>query len=81
MRYYEEISTSTRKAAKEFRCIWCGESINVGDTHQRTVSKYMGDFQDHRFHLECVTPCEEECAEMDGEFMPYENERGKEAKP
>lgn len=81
MSYYEEISRTTPKASKTHRCIWCGEPIVEGETHQRVVSKYMGDFQDNRFHMECVKPCEAECAEMGGEFMPYENERGKEAKP
>lgn len=81
MSYYEEISRTTPKARKPHRCIWCGQSINVGEAHEHVVSMYMGEFQDNRFHLECVKPCETECAEMDGEFMPYENERGKKAKP
>jgi hypothetical protein len=81
MTYIEEISRSKPKARKQHRCIWCGEPIMVGEVHEHSVSKYMSDLQDHRFHLECVKPCEEGCAEMDGEFMPYENERGKEATP
>ena len=77
MSYYEEISRSKPKARKLHRCIWCGENIDVGEVYEYVAYKYMGDFQTNHFHLECVMPCVKECDEMDGEFMPYENTRGK----
>lgn len=80
--YYEAISDTSPKAKVNHQCIWCGEDIKIGEIHRRIVSKYMGDFQDHRFHSECVKPCHMVCMRQDGEFQPHDNMRGSvEAKP
>lgn len=82
MSFYREISNTTPKAKKAHCCIWCGEDIDVGVQHYHIVSVYMGDFQDHRFHIECINPCHEVCDENEGEFEPHGNVRGSlEAKP
>lgn len=62
------------KARKPYRCIWCGESIAVGDKHRYEISKYDGAFQNHRWHPECDEPAgiDLQCEEL---FMPYGNER------
>ncbi len=79
---YEQISSTTPKSRKPHRCMWCGESIQVGEVHNRETGTYYGEFQDNRFHSECFGPMQEHCQENDGEFFPYENERPtKEAKP
>lgn len=72
---YTNISSTTPKARKPHRCIWCGKTIEVGEIHEREVGTYFGDFQDHRYHKECREVGSEITMENDGEFEPYENER------
>lgn len=72
---YTALSSTTPKARKPHRCAWCGETIPVGEVHRRETGTYCGEFQDNRFHAECVGAAQEHCQENDGEFFPYENER------
>jgi len=72
---YDDISRTTPRARKPHKCIWCGEQIEVGEKHHKIVGKYFGEFQNHRFHDECLDESHEHCDENDGEFFPYENER------
>ena len=74
---YQEIRHYSLIARKPHRCIWCGEPIQKGDLHIRIKSKFDGDLQDHRFHGECVDPCHEHCDQSEGEFIPFDNKRGK----
>lgn len=50
---YELLSETKPVARKQYRCIWCPENILKGERHIHECSKYEGDFQDHRWHLEC----------------------------
>ena len=72
---FELIRESFPVARKKHRCIWCGESIQVGLKHRHEISKFDG-LQDHRWHLECNEASAEYFNSGDGpEFCPYENER------
>ena len=63
-------------AKKLHKCIWCGEAIPAGMKYRHEFSKYCGDVQNHKFHLECYTSMQKYIdAEEDGEFEPYMNER------
>lgn len=65
-------------ARKSHRCIWCGESILVGEKHRHEISKY-DELQDFRWHLECVKAATDWFSGGDGpEFDAYENERPRE---
>lgn len=68
---YELIRESFPVAAKDHRCIWCGETILKNTKHRYEISRF-GDLQNHRWHLEC-----NEAADFsDGpEFEAYENQR------
>ena len=62
------------KAAKDYRCEWCGESIPKGEVHAHFVGVWEGEWQNWRMHDECYdySTSTDEC--QDG-FMPFENER------
>lgn len=49
---YQLIRESWPIARKGHLCIWCGESIQIGEKHRHEISTYDG-FQDHRWHTEC----------------------------
>lgn len=71
---YALIRESFPVARKVHRCIWCGESIAVGEKHRHEISKFY-DMQDFRWHLECNEDSVK-YFEADGpEFSAYENER------
>ena len=42
------------KARKAYKCLWCGEPINKGDKHYRLDWIYDGEFNNGRWHLECL---------------------------
>lgn len=74
---YQLLSETEPVARKEYRCIWCPELILKGEKHVHESSKYDGDFQDHRWHLECKKAADgffRKCG--DGEFMPHACKRG-----
>ncbi len=73
---YTLLSKTTPKARKSFRCIWCGQRIQIGEPYVRETGTYSGDFQSFAFHPKCKIACEaalRECGEE--EFEPYDNER------
>lgn len=73
---WDLISDTRPVARKNYKCIWCGEKIPIGEKHVHTISNYCGDFQNHRFHNECNDAMDEHCSKQhDGEFEPYRNER------
>lgn len=56
---YQLLSETKPKARKPYRCIWCPEQIAKGEVHVHEVSKYEGEFQDHRWHPECKAASDE----------------------
>jgi len=62
----------------EHICIWCGQTVNKGQTYIIEKSVYDGEMQDHKWHPECKLESYKQIWE-DGieDFIPYENERGK----
>lgn len=74
---YEEISKAEPVARKEYACIWCHERIEKGEKHIHEVSKYDGDFQDMRWHMECLKAFHDSYDKNDGgEFEPHSHNRG-----
>jgi len=75
---YRCLGETWPRARKEHRCIWCGQSICVGETHCHERSIYDGEFQNHRWHRECHE-AGRDTANFEGgsfEFDPYTNNRG-----
>lgn len=73
---YTLLSEVRPKARKEHRCIWCSQSIPVGETYVRETSVYDGEMQDHKWHEECLSACLEYLKDgLHEDFMPYVNER------
>jgi hypothetical protein len=69
------LDLSRPKARKRHRCVWCGEWIEVGETHVRAVGVYYGDFQSDRFHDECDKASRDFFRENE-EFDPGSFKRG-----
>lgn len=44
---------TVNRPTKAHRCVWCHETIAIGERHLRYVGVWQGDFQDWRVHLEC----------------------------
>ena len=73
---YHLFSMTTRKAAKQHRCIWCGQPISKGDAYQEERSVYEGGHQLHRWHPECRQAAQDGLADGDDpEFIPHSAER------
>lgn len=51
---YHQFSLIERKARKQYRCIWCGQSISEEETYEHEQSIYDGRHQNHRWHPECL---------------------------
>ena len=66
--------TTWPTARKAHRCIWCGETILVGEKHAHYTGKWEGEFQDWRMHSECNADADTNGEIQEG-FMPYEHER------
>lgn len=47
------LSDSTHRAGKRYRCWYCGQLIERGDTHGRRAGVSCGDFWTMRYHPEC----------------------------
>lgn len=61
-----------RVAAKEHRCIYCGETIIKGEIYKEQTGVWDCKAFRNRFHWECF---EDLCECSDGEFTPYSCER------
>lgn len=73
----EFISSRTVRAKKQHPCIWCVEKIEVGEIYQQEVLKFDGDFQDNRYHPECLDACKKSLKqEGESEFEPHNCKRG-----
>lgn len=65
---------TTPKAAKDYRCEWCGEAIPKGEKHQHYVGVWDGEWQNWRMHDECYEDATDNDELQDG-FSPFEHER------
>lgn len=75
---YTLLSESHPVARKAHKCIWCGQTIAVGEKHRHERSIFEGSFQDQRWHPECDAAFSEAIRFEGGhelEFEPYGNER------
>ena len=61
-----------RKAAKDHRCTYCGETIQKGDAYQVQTGFWEGAAFRNKFHAECY---QDLCDEGEGEFTPYSHVR------
>jgi hypothetical protein len=74
---YQLLSETTPVARKQYSCMWCVERIKIGEKHVHEVSKYDGEFQDHRWHPECLDVCREYILESgEDTFEAHECKRG-----
>ena len=75
---YLALSETEPVARKEHRCIWCPEKILKGERHLKEASLYQGDFQNHRWHMECRRAATSYFSDHnnDGEFESHEFKRG-----
>lgn len=72
---YQLIRETFPCARVKHRCIWCGESILIGEKHRREISKY-DELQDFRWHLECCGAAQDYFIDThESEFSAYENDR------
>ena len=61
---------------KAHRCIWCGQTIAIGEKYLDERSVYDGNIQRHRWHPECQAVAQKEYfSGGDEEFSPGENDR------
>ena len=61
-----------RTAAKDHRCIYCGEAIAKGEIHQEQTGVWDGKAFRNKFHPECFAAL---CQDGEGEFTAYSEER------
>ena len=74
---YQLLSNSYPVARKDYPCIWCPETIAKGTKHRHERSKYEGEFQDHRWHVECNDAAQAYFRKYgEDEFEPHANKRG-----
>jgi len=74
---YERISETRPVGRKPHICIWCIELIEKGTRHVHEVSKYYGELQDHRWHLDCHAAMQASYDYgEDNEFDPHSHKRG-----
>jgi hypothetical protein len=75
---YRLLSETQPKARKAYRCVWCGYRIPEGERHVHERSIFDGEFQNHRWHPECLDAMREQAREEGGEveFGYHDNPRG-----
>lgn len=59
---------------KDYKCVWCAETIPNGEKHIHFSGKWQDEFQNWRMHNECNDAADKDGACQDG-FEPYANER------
>lgn len=73
---WEIISSELRKARKPHKCIWCGQSIEIGARYRYERVRGPDGMDFNPWHLECDEAHREASrVDHDGEFTPYDNER------
>lgn len=65
-----------RKARKQHQCMYCAESIGVGDDYVYQSSVYDNHWYTLKMHTECF---DELCDDGECEYTPYSNERPKQS--
>jgi hypothetical protein len=73
---FTQLSLAPSRAIRKHICTWCGELINVGEMYQRESSIYDGEFQNHKWHNECLQACNKYVGMGDSEFCPHSFVRG-----
>ena len=74
---YEQIAKTHPVARRAHICIWCPEPIDKGTKHVHEISKYEGEFQDMRWHAECLDAAHKYFkVEDSAEFEPHAHNRG-----
>ncbi len=63
------------KAAKNHRCIYCDTRILKGELYIRSAGIWEGDFQDLKWHPECLTDHLKTCDPQYPEIFPGEYPR------
>jgi hypothetical protein len=58
--------TETHKARKRYRCEWCWQFVEIGDTYKRYRFYDGGEASTIRMHPECHDAMEEEASEEGG---------------
>jgi hypothetical protein len=76
---YRLLSETRPIARKAHKCIWCGESIPVGEQYLRAKVAGEGTVSDQAWHFECKDDCDETSLYDGDEFMPHSNERPEKA--
>lgn len=62
-------------ARKPHRCLWCNESIAIGERHFKYVGEWEGEFQNWRMHSDCIDAHQRETC--DGEICDTSHPRGR----
>lgn len=71
------LSQKTVNTRKQHKCIWCGETIEIGEQCVVDNLVFEGEFQSNRYHPECNDAASDYCHEWcDEGFDPYQNPRG-----
>lgn len=64
------------KAKKRHRCLYCGQSIEIGELYSRETGIFEDDFQNFALHLECLAEHHENSKEdNDYTIYPYDSPR------
>lgn len=42
------------RSRKKYRCVWCGEFIDIGSSYTRRIGVYEGELSSNPMHEECV---------------------------
>lgn len=69
MGYYQPVGK------KDYRCIWCGQTIPKGQKHCKQTGIFEDEFQSNRYHPECFDAAGEDNGYWGDGFTPFENER------
>lgn len=73
---YEEIKIQViKKGRKNYRCVWCGDSIPIGLEHLYRVYRFDGEFQTDRVHGECIK-ASKDCEDLEEGFEAWTFVRG-----
>lgn len=72
-------SRDIKKVRKARACIWCGETIEIGQPAHNVAGIFEGEFDSQYYHPECNAACKQWFASEgrgDDCFEPYEFMRG-----
>jgi hypothetical protein len=73
---FNEMQT-IKKSRKIHECVWCSSEIYIGESHQKFVGIWEGDFQNWRIHHDCLKVLLEDRAHKDsGEICQGPHGRG-----